>query len=166
MMFTNESELKANGFSGFIAVSELQKNKCRDVPNNKGIYLVIRMITSEPKFLKISTGGYFKGRNPSVSISRLRKKWVDTAKVLYIGKAGSMVGDANLKNRLHQYMNFGLGLVVGHWGGRFIWQLSDSNSLQVCWKSTPNENPRMVERNLIQKFKNYYGKLPFANLRG
>lgn len=165
MMLTNEIELKENGFFGFIPVSELQKNKCRDVPNNKGVYVILRTANLEPKFKVISSGGHFKGRNPSISIPTLRKKWVDDAKVLYVGKAGSMVGNSNLKNRLRQYMDFGQGLIVGHWGGRYIWQLTDSNSLKVCWKSTPNENPRTVEKYLIQEFMNSYSKLPFANLR-
>ena len=165
MRFDDERLLKENGFSDFITVSQLQQTRCRDVPNKRGIYLIVRKDISEPQFSKISSGGHFKGRNPTVSIFQLREKWVDTAKVLYIGKAGSLNGNANLKNRLQQYMDFGQGIPVGHWGGRFIWQLKDSKSLQICWKFTLNENPRTVERQLIEEFMSYYNKLPFANLR-
>lgn len=80
--------------------------------------------------------------------------------MIYIGKA------AVLRDRLRGYMRFGEGKPAPHWGGRYIWQLADAKSLLVCWKATPDEAPRLVERRLIQEFCAQYGKRPFANLSG
>jgi hypothetical protein len=165
MRFDDVADLVANGFTGFITCSELQRTGCRDVPNEGGIYLVIRPFAMAPEFLSESIGGHFKGNNPTLPTAALRAQWVEPAKVLYIGKAGGLSGNGTLKSRLRQYMNFGQGQAVGHWGGRCIWQLADSSSLQICWKVTPSEDPAARESELIQDFRAQYHKRPFANLR-
>ena len=61
-------------------------------------------------------------------------------------------------------MRFGSGKNVGHYGGRYIWQLADSDDLVVCWKCV--EDSRRVEAAMIAEFKkNHNGKRPFANLQ-
>jgi hypothetical protein len=88
---------------------------------------------------------------------------VDGALVLNIGKAGP--GKATLRSRLKQYIRFGQGEAVGHRGGRYIWQLAHSDDLLVCWKVTPDDVPRTVEKMLIEEFETVYGRPPFANLK-
>ena len=120
--------------------------------------MIIRPIKKKPQFLQIGSGGHFKGKDPNVSIEELRANWVDDTCVLYIGKATS------LKKRLSQYMSFGRGSNVGHWGGRLIWQLADVDEMLVCWKET-SDVPRKVEEGMIADFKLKYGQWPFANLQ-
>lgn len=84
--------------------------------------------------------------------------------MVYIGKAGGPGKNATLRSRMRQYMRFGQGEALGHCGGRYIWQLSDSRDLVVCWKPTTGEDPRDVERELIDEFKAIYGRHPFVNL--
>jgi hypothetical protein len=165
MGFDSVAALAADGFTGFVSVSELQRSLCRQVSDEKGVYMVISKSTAAPAFLAESIGGHFKGRNPTVDVEALSRQWVNDVVVLYIGKAGSADGSAMLRSRLKQYMKFGLGKAVGHWGGRSIWQLADSHNLQVCWKPTPDEEPREVESRLIAAFKQRYGQRPYANLR-
>lgn len=62
-------------------------------------------------------------------------------------------------------MKFGQHQNVGHWGGRYIWQLADANDLIVCWKVLNNVNPRNYEKDFLEKFYEIKGKLPFANLQ-
>lgn len=63
-------------------------------------------------------------------------------------------------------MCFGQGKPVSHWGGRLIWQLEDAKDLIVCWKVLEKEEPRNVEKEMIQEFKEQHkGKRPFANLQ-
>lgn len=156
--------IKQSGFDGFASISALTKSSCAKVPDEHGVFLVLRRGTSHPEFLEQSTGGRFKGKNPTVPVSLLEDKWVESAIVLYIGKAGPSKR-RTLKKRLDEYMQFGQGVPVGHKGGRYIWQLSDSGDLSVCWKTTPGVNPRPAEKELIRKFEGIYGKPPFANLR-
>jgi hypothetical protein len=150
------------GFSGFVTISALQKSECCEVPNQPGVYLVLRPNSTRPDFLNESIGGHFQGQNPTVAVSRLESKWVDDAVILNIGKAG--LGRATLRRRLNQYVRFGQGEAVGHKGGRYIWQLSGSGDLLVCWKVRLDASPRAVEKALIEEFETLYGKLPFANL--
>lgn len=129
------------------------------LPDSKGVYLVLNVTNKHCEFLTIGSGGYFKGKNPNVSIEELKTNWVNDTMVLYIGKATS------LKSRLKQYFSFGQGRNVGHYGGRLIWQLKEHNDLIVCWKILTTDEPRVFEAELIKLFVLRFGKRPFANLK-
>ena len=70
--------------------------------------------------------------------------------------------------RLRQYARFGAGAPVGHWGGRYIWQLADSSELLVAWHVISwYEIARDYERRLLKRFAELHdGRRPFANLTG
>ncbi len=155
----------AAGFQGFHTVYELQNGKIGMVPAQAGVYAVLRDPRQDMVFLEENPGGRFKGRNPTVPIETLKQAWVDKADVVYLGKAGSATGGGTLQKRLRQYMDFGNGRPVGHWGGRYIWQLADSRGLRVCWRATEGGAAPQIELQLIQDFTEQYGKRPFANLR-
>ncbi len=150
-------------FQGFITVKELNKLGVDIIPNVRGVYVVLFKNKSKPVFLKESVGGHFKERNPTVAIERLESEWVSNEEIIYIGQAGGGSSAATLRKRLKQYLQFGCGKPVGHWGGRFIWQLKDSNELVFAWKET-KKDPNVVESEMITKFKEKYSKRPFANL--
>lgn len=163
MNFNDVEEIKKAGFAGFKRMSELFADSSV-IPKVKGIYLVLHLDDKPTEFLTTGTGGHFKGRNPNVSVGELEANWVDKTIVVYIGKAGKDGGSATLHSRLRQYLGFGQGGKVGHWGGRSIWQLKNSKDLVVCWKELPTEDPRTLEANLIQQFVSKFSKRPFANL--
>ncbi len=162
ILMTNEMDaLKQQGFVGFKKVSELMAIRCTAVPGVQGVYVILREATDAPTFLTEGTGGAFKGKNPNSSISTLQANWVEDSQIVYIGMTAK-----TLHKRLHTYMRFGQGEPVGHWGGRFIWQLKDSRDLIVCWKPLPSGVPADEEFSMIQAFKAAHGgKRPFANLR-
>jgi hypothetical protein len=165
-VFSKDSiaELKNIGFKGFISVEKIIESY--DVlPKQKGVYILIHS-AENPNFQAIGTGGDFKQREPNVSIDELKKNWVKDSPIIYIGKAGSENGSATLHSRLKQYFNFGQGKAVGHWGGRYIWQLEQSYNTIVCWLETPDIDPRIVEAEMIKQFVKKYSKRPFANLVG
>jgi hypothetical protein len=149
-------------FNGFFTINELNENP-NLIPNVKGVYKVV-FPGGEPEFLTQGTCGRFKDREPNVAVDVLKDNWIDGADVVYIGKAGSPTGQATLRKRIKQYLKIGQGKKVGHWGGRFIWQLKDSDQLQFCWCETPDEDPSDVETGLIQEFREQHGTRPFANL--
>ena len=72
--------------------------------------------------------------------------------------------NTHLRGGITAFSRFGLGANVGHRGGRLIWQLANSQGLLICWRPTPGEVPRDVERRLIREFAEHYQKRPFANL--
>jgi len=162
-IFNDVRSIQAAGFIGFKTIEELF-NDSSDIPHIKGIYLIINPNYSTPKFLSIGSGGYFKGKNPNVSLENLKAHWVDDSMIVYIGKAGGEGKKATLFSRLKQYFQFGQGRNVGHWGGRLIWQLEYYKELIVCWKPLPDEEPRLVESLYLKRFIKEYSKLPFANL--
>ena len=89
---------------------------------------------------------------------------MENTDIVYIGKAGGMTSKVTLQSRLIQYLKFGMGKNIGHWGGRYIWQLANTDELVICWKPT-DEEPRKVETEMIAQFKaEHQGQRPFANL--
>ncbi len=127
-----------------------------------GVYVVYRPAPTDPVFLATNPGGRFKGRDPTVAVELLADKWVRDAHVIYIGKAD------RLRVRLRQYARFGAGEPVGHWGGRYIWQLEDSDGSLVAWHAiTWGESAREYERRLLERFADTHEtSRPFANLIG
>ncbi len=164
MNFNSISAIKKNGFKGFKTVQELWSNR-ESIPKEKGVYLIIDADPEHAEFLSQGVGGYFKGKNPNVSINELALNVVSGVKVVYIGKAGSLAGKATLNSRIGQYLRFGQTKSVGHWGGRYIWQLKNHPNLIFCWKLTAHD-PREIERQLLKDFVKQHHKRPFANLTG
>jgi hypothetical protein len=111
-------------------------------------------------FLGSNPGGRFKGRDPTVRPDALAGKWIAGCEVVYNGK-----GD-NIQRRLKQYADFGSGRPIGHWGGRYIWELADADRLLVAWMTRgSDETAAMMEVRLIREFKaTHGGRLPFANI--
>lgn len=153
------SEYKNNGFKGFIPVKTL-RGTLSVMPQTGGVYVVLRTSESAPEFLERGTGGFFKGKDPNVTIPELNQNYVSDSKTVYIGKANC------LRKRVKQLLSFGEGSAVGHWGGRYLWQLADSEDLLVAWKETGLQIPEAVESEMIRQFVATHGKRPFANLKG
>ena len=163
--FNNIEKLKKLGFSGFKSVSELIANP-NILPNEMGVYLVLNSTNKKTEFLTKGVGGFFKGKDPNISLAELKNNWVDKSKIIYIGKAGGLNGKATLRSRLKQYLRFGQGFNVGHYGGRLIWQLKNHSELEFCWLILTDIEPRELEKKLLAEFIRQYGKRPFANLTG
>jgi hypothetical protein len=153
MDFTRKA-LEHAGFVGWIPFQSIRSSGC---PNTGGVYVVTFGANDPVRFADSSCGGWFEGRDPSVSMEALHANWVDDAEVVYIGKADI------LRRRLMQFADFGAGKPVGHWGGRLIWQLPNPDALVVAWKETPGLVPEEVEAEMIAMFRHEYGKPPFAN---
>jgi len=146
MWFGSIDELHHAGFKGFHSIAELRITCLGDVPREKGVYVVVRDSREPVRILPTSPAGHFKGKSPTVSTDLPTRKWVRDAFVVYIGKAGSENERATLRSRLTAYLNFGSGMPVGHWGGRYIGQLADATDLVVWWK------PQNVEKRILVFF--------------
>jgi hypothetical protein len=124
--------------------------------------MVLRENGTAPVFLEKSTGGWFKGKDPSMSSDLLRARWLSDASIVYIGKAASAKG---LQGRLKQYLDFGEGKAIGHRGGRLIWQIEEAAKLVIAWRLVQEgQSARELEAKLLLEFEHVYGRLPFANL--
>ena len=135
------------------------------------MYVIVRTASEPPEFLHPSTGGHFKGQDPSVPQARLQAEWVDGAQALNIGKADvRKAGGINdgLRGRLREYGRFGAREPVAHRGGRLIWQLADADQLLVAWHVvTWGETARDYEKRLLAHFAAQHGgQRPFTNLTG
>ena len=174
MKFGSVEDLKKAGFKGFMPVWMLKSAGISSddaIANNEldgpGVYMVVRTDDSEPVFVPEGSGGHFKGRNPNVPAVELQANWVKDTCVVYIGKAGGGTSRATLRKRIGQYIRFGSGEPVGHWGGRYIWQLEDADNLLFCWRAAKEwEDAEGLESDLIADFKVQHGGFrPFANLK-
>jgi hypothetical protein len=162
MDFDSIRAIKDNGFRGFKTIESLWGDRTC-IPKKKGVYLVLDPI-GNPDFINPGVGGFFKGRDPNVTIDVLQENHVPDSLVVYVGKAGGSQSMATLYSRLSQYLRFGQGKNAGHWGGRLIWQLRNHKNLIVCWRPTLDHEPREVERSLLQEYVSRFGRRPFANL--
>jgi hypothetical protein len=163
MNFNDIEQIKETGFTGFKTFEELFVDNSI-IPFVRGVYLVINT-KKTVDFLPVGTGGYFKNKDPNVSVDMLVSNWIDNTLVVYIGKAGGEGSNATLRSRLIQYIRFGRGKNVSHYGGRYIWQLNDAANLVVSWKALPNDNPRDYKNKLLTEFMQQHKRLPFANLQ-
>ena len=151
-----------DGFSEPITIDELRQTRCSGIPKSPGIYLIVRIVDSRPRFLPESTGGWFKGKDPSYARGVVQASWVEGAHVMYVGMTKGRKG---LKGRLCQLVDFGFGKPVGHRGGRLFWHLGDSAELQVRWRTCPAAEADQAQTDVIASFKAVYaGKRPFANM--
>ncbi|MCL4547124.1 MAG: hypothetical protein M1495_00965 [Bacteroidetes bacterium] len=164
MNIENVESIKKSGFCGFKKISELRLD-FSSIPKTKGVYLVLRPKNSEVEFVEKGTGGFFRDINPNVDVSELKKKWLEKANIIYIDNAGDSESDATLYSQLKQYISFGQGNKVGHWDGRYIWQIKDIDDYIICWKELPKDWPTGVKLNLMELFWQKYDSLPFANLK-
>lgn len=84
----DRSGLEAIGFDGFVQLEEMELG---DVPQEHGVYVVLRPYTDRPYT--------FRADSPlrAYTVEELEKRWVAGAPIVYIGKAGSVKG---LRERL------------------------------------------------------------------
>ena len=161
MQFTRKG-LKDDGFLGFRPLTDLDAMR---VPRGTGIFVIVAPDAFRPEFLKKSTAGVFKKKDPSLPEHDLRAAWVDKAAVLYLGKAGpGSKGNRGLRRQIQEFLDFGHGKPPGHWDGRLIWQLRDAGTLLVAWKEMAAETLNQAEADYHAGFVEEYGKLPYANL--
>jgi hypothetical protein len=161
--FTNEW-LKAEGFEGFLTVRQVRTLGVRAIPADPGVYVLLWPGVGRPRFRSGSTGGWFKGKDPTVSRSILRERWIAESHLVYIGSAtAGSSGTRGLQARIGELLCFGMGVPVAHWGGRLMWQIAGSDRLVIAWKRS--RSPGAAEARLLGRFERIHGRLPFANLR-
>ena len=157
--------LESEGFEGFVQVGQLRAERCEQVPNAPGVYALVRESPLPPEFMPRSTAPVYRGQQPSRPVDELKERWVPGAQVVYFGRACGPGVRSLLRQRVKRYLRFGQGRVVGHWGGRFVWQLCDHAALRVAWKPAGDADPARIEADLQARFLRHYGALPFANLK-
>lgn len=152
-------ELEERGYQGFIPVKVLLDGGVSEIPPGPGVYVVLRETEGAPRFRATNPGGRFKGKDPTVKHAELEANWLEGAPIIYIGCG------ANLRRRIAALAQFGAGKPVGHWGGRYIWQLDGSEELLVAWLEIPDQSPRAAELEALDWFRRIHdGFPPFANI--
>src|SRR5215213_7940440 len=129
---------------GFESCASLLTGGLMSVPREPGIYAVTWDGREDPTFLDVSRGGHFKGVDPTVAVEVLRSDWIDDEPVLYIGKANV------LQRRIRELCAYAAGRPVGHRGGRYLWQVDQSEEFLISWCATPDRNPREVEIEMLR----------------
>ncbi len=162
MLPASIDEIALDGFSEPVSIGALRETRCSAVPQDSGIYLILRSSDCVPEFLPTSTGGRFKKKDPTCLLEFVRENWVPGAHVVYVGKAAGRKG---LSRRLYDLVAFGYGEAVGHWGGRLLWHLPERENLLVRWRTCAEEEADAAETKAIGSFKTLYGMRPYANLR-
>ncbi|MGD9958812.1 hypothetical protein [Nocardioides sp.] len=158
----DQKSLEDKGLVGWIRWADWPPPKKELPASAGGVYVLFRRSQSEPRFLDRSTGATHKKRDPSLGRDALTANGVPAANVVYIGKADHH----RLRGRLNEYQAMGAKPTGSHWGGRLIWQLSDSRKLLVAYLVLPpTDIPRNVETKMIEGFRRRYGKPPLRTIR-
>lgn len=87
----DEAGLREAGFEGFESVATLRSTRLGSVPKAPGVYAIVRAGPGPPVFRGMSTGGWFKGLDPSDPIEVVEGKWIEDSKVIYIGNAQDLL---------------------------------------------------------------------------
>jgi hypothetical protein len=157
--------LQADGFAGFLTIGQLHRSGCLEVPDAPGIYVVLMRDEAPHGFMRCSSAPVWRRQDPSVAESVLTAKWVEGAGLLYVGRASGPGVRSRLRQRLKRFLRFGHGSVVAHWSGRFIWQMREPSRLVLAWRvCDEGEDPARLGADLLSRFEQQYGVLPFANL--
>ena len=69
-IYNDIESLRTYGFNGGVPIASLKTN-CSMIPDVQGIYLITKELKQKASFLKVGTGGHFKGKNPNVAIQEL-----------------------------------------------------------------------------------------------
>jgi len=161
---------KEEKFKKFSKINDLLLNGCELIPEDKGVYIVVRESDNNPLFNESNQHYIKKGKKINLSYSKthLKEIWdkLNNHNIIYIGKAN---GKGGLRKRIRDYIRFGKKAQekieknsVCHRGGRAIWQLEDYRELKIYWKES--NNPRTEEKELIANFKKQNNEnWPFAN---
>lgn len=156
--------LREQGFTGFIRIADLD---LQDIPQQPGIYAVVWDGPGLPPIAERSVGGWFKGKDPSVPRSEAASRLLPGVELVYLGKASAgTTASRGLRKRVSEFIQFGQGKPVGHWGGRYVWQIQNPGQLRIAWKAIEDADPRDEEKAHLESFKEEFGHLPYANLRG
>ena len=155
--------LESEGFEGFHLVGQLHAERCEGLPDAAGIYAIVRETPGPPEFMARSTAPVYRGEDPSRPVEELMARWVPGAELLYLGLAAGPGVRNLLKQRVKRMLRFGHGRVVGHWGGRFVWQLLDRAALRVAWNVTGDADAGERIGFILARFVEKHGVLPFAN---
>lgn len=144
-------------FDGQATVKDLKSGKIL-LPISPGL-IIVKWKGEKPEFLRTGTGGTYDGREPNVSLEKLEAKWVNGAEIVNIGFSKSIA------DRINALLLFSQGEPVRHNGGRYMWQIKNSEQLIVCWKKMPTEgSAKRAKKDLLEAFRWIHGVLPFANL--
>ncbi|MDR2712107.1 MAG: GIY-YIG nuclease family protein [Clostridiales bacterium] len=145
--------------SNLRTIKRLKENKCSEVPEKNGIYVVI----SPENFAVEFAGSAFDLLHAELKeykkycIKELEAKFCQSDRqVLYIGKAS---GKGGLKKRIRQY----IGMKFNHRGGRAIWHIKDSHELLIGYCEC--ENPEEKEKEMLKSYKDKHSVYPVANQR-
>lgn len=144
-------------FSRMVTFADLRLRGYGSIPRSAGVYVVLYQGRGKPIFLPTGSGGHFRGRDPNVPVEALADQWNEGTNIIYVG-----AGD-DLRERIELYSRFGQGEPVAHWGGRQIWQITQSEKLLVVWSAA--KAPLALEKSLIEEFERQFKRLPFANLK-
>lgn len=100
LMFTQQ-HLQQVGFEGF---APFVHDLAARIPDTPGVYVVLWNGSDEPQVQLKSTGGRFKGREPSVPAHKAEPKLTLPTPTLYIGQTTK-----SLRDRIELLRRFGRG---------------------------------------------------------
>lgn len=152
------------GLEGFLPIKALVEGKCTQIPEKRGVYLILARSTQMPGF-NADNPTFSDGEHKPKPVAELTAQWNPSSPVVYIGRAGASGKKSNLRQRLDQYFSWFSGNGHNHDGGRDIWQIDNPGDLLVAWRVTEDEEPANCEADLIQAFLTQCHKRPFANHR-
>lgn len=159
--------LGSQGFEGFHTIGQIHRESAMGVPDACGIYVVLVRGEAPHTFRPQSSAPSWRGMDPAVPVEELAERWVEGAALLYVARARGPGVRHRLRQRVKRFLRFGHGKVVGHWGGRAIWQIREASRLVIAWRVCAGPDETLaLERQLLDDFEAMHGRPPFAHQPG
>lgn len=157
--------------SGFEELGSFQTLINKGLPqniklNSPGLYAVTLPDNYIYKLLEEQTISTNNNVIKPWTTEKLNNKWIPDVEVIYYGLAGSN-SPRSLKSRLQDFLEHASGKTTDrgpHRGGEIIFQLKNWETFSIWILPTGNPpEPRNLERELLERFHELKGKLPFGN---
>ena len=143
-------QLTKLGFKGFCNIEHGIKQGVT-ISNDRGFYIIMLLSTKKTDKLILS-GSYIEKQS----------HWVDNARILYIGTSSDLEVDATISDCVKSLADLE-SMYSRTENDNILHSLIAKNELLVCWKSVSQDNLAIFKAQLIDDFRNYYGKVPFLN---
>ncbi len=156
----SRQHLVAYGFQGFTKLCFLQEAFLKQVPEQPGLFAILRKDDADPGFLELPEARALPPSAWRIDTASLRSRWIVDASVLYLGEASQASREHSLRDAIRQLCwpsKHQTSPLTRH--GQLVWYVRGSQEFEAAWCVAPTHSFDQ----LLEEFEGAHGAVPFAN---